>query len=456
MHIRRIICVILIFVCVSCVSGDTQAQTVPFDLRGWGWLGNGNMGFLSLSCANSGLSGCTGGTNYQVTIQADNKVTGYAWMGLADGGSALGWLNFAPGATAPDGSTGGVYYNPITKALSGWGRISALAPYGAQEGWVKFWDNTSGKWGVQVDADGSGNYFLRGLAWANGGDLGLGFINFGLETWGGKTYLQTLGGEVYSAGNINAANASATPNASYLISSDGTITNFSSAEGADWEVENANLNLGYPELANNYRNALGKIDIPGLITVADGMGHDRYGYLVDAASIPSAWSGNFSLSGKVYYLDGDLTVNGDLIFENGLTGIDGSGTIIVNGNLYLDANVFYAAATSLSEIYNLASVAWIIQGDLIINPRVRNVVGNFFVLGEKGEMHTGTGIYPLEISGLVAAREFYFERTHSGAAAGVTPEPAEQVVYDGRILANTPPGLIDFAEGLPVFQQVRP
>ena len=57
----------------------------------------------------------------------------------------------------------------------------------------------------------------------------------------------------------------------------------------------------------------------------------------------------------------------------------------------------------------------------------------------------------LDVSGLMAARGYYFDREY---VKGL--EPAEKIIYDGRVIVNTPPGLGDFSKLLPVYQQVIP
>ncbi len=58
---------------------------------------------------------------------------------------------------------------------------------------------------------------------------------------------------------------------------------------------------------------------------------------------------------------------------------------------------------------------------------------------------------PLRVNGLLVARGYNFDRKYAKDL-----EPAEQIVYDGRVVANTPPGLSDFTKALPIYQQVVP
>jgi len=59
---------------------------------------------------------------------------------------------------------------------------------------------------------------------------------------------------------------------------------------------------------------------------------------------------------------------------------------------------------------------------------------------------------PLSVSGLFVAEAGYnFDRKYTKNLA-----PAEQILYDGRVVANTPPGLADFTQALPVYHRVTP
>jgi len=60
-------------------------------------------------------------------------------------------------------------------------------------------------------------------------------------------------------------------------------------------------------------------------------------------------------------------------------------------------------------------------------------------------------LMPLKVSGLFVAQSFNFDRKYTKDLA-----PAEQIVYDGRVVANTPPGLSDFIKAIPEFQKVIP
>ena len=104
-------------------------------------------------------------------------------------------------------------------------------------------------------------------------------------------------------------------------------------------------------------------------------------------------------------------------------------------------------------------MAWIVYGDVIIDPSISKLVGDFLVLGNGsvcsaagcGRFLTGNDYgaeTQLVLNGLVLARDFIFQRYYK-----VSGEPAEQIIYDGRVLINTPPGLENVAQGLPVWRE---
>ena len=64
-----------------------------------------------------------------------------------------------------------------------------------------------------------------------------------------------------------------------------------------------------------------------------------------------------------------------------------------------------------------------------------------------GIFFSGSSESPLTVVGLVIARAFGWERSYSNIKQG-----SERIIYDGRLIANPPPGLKGFAEGLPVIR----
>lgn len=156
-----------------------------------------------------------------------------------------------------------------------------------------------------------------------------------------------------------------------------------------------------------------------------------------------------------HHSGGDLTLTntGAISFGNGRRALPGARVILVEGgDLIIRDELRYASAVG-ADLRNLASLAFVvIGGDIHIDPRVQNLVGSFVTTGA---FSTGTNIGgtddPLDISGLLVARQFRFERQFRSQDRG-----AEVVTYDGRAVLNPPPGLADFVKTLPSFRTVVP
>jgi len=218
---------------------------------------------------------------------------------------------------------------------------------------------------------------------------------------------------------------------------------------------------------------LGKIDIYGLTTstkVINNVKYNKYGNIISDAS---ELSGEVDLNNKVYYSNGDLTLAG-LTIKNGLK--YGNGTVIVNGNLTLNGDILYSTTSNPLSISQLASVAWIIKGDLIINGSVKNLSGAFMVLGNGiatckfqdgsdcysgvdfpkylangyGTIFSGSSSDQLTVYGLIAAKAYDLRRKYIDPLAG-----SEQIIFDGRLTANPPPGFKSFSESLPVIRDFQ-
>ncbi len=112
-----------------------SAGTTP--LSGYAW--SDNVGWISVA-----------GSNYGLTINADNTVTGYAW------GDNVGWINF--NAT----SCGAVpTLDPVTKALSGWAK--ALNGVGS-DGCISL---SGANYGVKIDGTHSYAWASDTLGWVD-------------------------------------------------------------------------------------------------------------------------------------------------------------------------------------------------------------------------------------------------------------------------------------------------
>ncbi|MFA4871793.1 MAG: hypothetical protein WC610_01915 [Patescibacteria group bacterium] len=328
---------------------------------------------------------------------------------------------------------------------------------------------------------------LLGWSW-NGvssadGDFGAGWIH--LNTIGGSSgivfpWLETQYGSIYTPEKVRQRGGSSGNNATYCIFASDILN----VRSAYCEQAVKGVNIIFPTgTAEVYRNGLGKVDVDGLITPAVTNGIiNKYGQGI--VIIPEIWSGSKILDNKVYVREGNLTINeslGLLTFNNASPdnpNIRGNGTIVVRGNLIINSDIKYDTNFP-ANLNQLASVAWIVQGDVIINSVVKDIAGAFIVLGaagsncryDNGNACDGSIIFPkytqngygilfsvdpgasgdtsnyLTVSGLIVARAFDFRRTFSDSARG-----SEKIIYDGRLIANPPPGLGGFSEGLPVIR----
>lgn len=310
------------------------------------------------------------------------------------------------------------------------------------------------KYGVSVDRL---NGRIVGWAW-NGNDdpgrtIGVGWINFS-PTPGGlalaSPWLETKYGEIYGKPLVESPSAFVEligkTNATYCILSNGSIVNFISGEGC---VRESFEPFDFPK-APTYANIFGKIDLPGILA-------GKYGTVQPITSDTGADIPDH-LAGKVYVRNGDLTISGKT-FLNAVGSMDGSGLIVVKGNLNITGNITYDPGLVSGLIKNLASVGWLVidngsgTGKINISPSVENIVGAFYA---EGEVKTGTTgnkrtDKSLTVHGLMLAKKFTFERLWQSAERG-----SEQVIYDGRVLANTPPGMSDLIRALPVWREAAP
>ena len=303
---------------------------------------------------------------------------------------------------------------------------------------------------------------LSGWAW-NAGEpngVGLGWLQFASSFTAGAVhppYLQTVGGDVYGGGGVGALNQGVLPdgqfNATYRIESDGSIVHFSSTcvepgkcnTSESWMDDDSSLTL--PKKENEYRGEFGALDLRGLFA-------GQYGEVKKIASNGAGLAN--PLTGQVYYLNGDLHL-GYQSFKNGTNKLAGAGTIVVKGDVYIEGNILYENMP-VTTAHNLASLGWIVLkkdngvgGNIYIAANVENVVGNFYAenkiyTGTTGQADTEKG---LRIDGLMVARQFEFQRIFSDLEKG---GPAELVVYDGRVVANPPPGFTDITKALPNFK----
>lgn len=450
---------------------------------GMGWFGgfeNAAVGFAKFDCNdwdNPPLS-CNGDEDpsVRVNVDTDGTFSGYAWVGITDAEGDLarspGFIDFNPDAFPAEPHVA-ARFDPATSIVYGWALIESIHKEGQDLGyndwgWIKLGEldlSESKRYGLTISKE---NRTLDGYAWSSGGtapgyplgtkDVGLGIIHFNAQPVVVESYLQTKYGDVYSGGNITGK-AAPQANATYLILANGDIVNFSSENINNYtnfdnlEMDNTGIVVDVPDMENRYSNALGRLDLEKITYVSED-GVNDYGDEVE--TIGDTLHGSLSLGGKVWMSEGDLTIDSDVEFLNGanVTGetvySDASGLIVVPGNLYINSNARYENASDIEHILNLASVAWVVEGDIIVNSGVQNIVGAFIDLGEK--IYIEDSDAQLTVRGLLMAKQFYFGRTYEGDSGNI----GELIMYDGRLLANTPPGLRDFSQALPKIERITP
>jgi len=435
----------------------TGRASVSDIFKGWGW-NSVNTGWISLNATNT-----SGSVDYGVTIDAGKNVFGWAWS------SGLGWICFGstcsgnpPGAPATGWALFDDTVNP--PQLRGWARIQSLP---GDQGWISLncsnlascggsnyyvWASLSdGKfhgWGWNRTTVG-GSYF-GGVGWVRFDPIfGGGPLEEGAE--GGAPWLQVLYGDLYTKGNISTPSPFTgifqQANVTYCLDKGATSTISNFQQGSCPFPLSTNLNI--PTGETGYATSLGRIDLTG-------MAAGRYGPRLVVSNLSTGVPS--LLNGTIYETTGfgNYTLNGRT-FNNATGSASGAGLIIVRGNLNITGNLLYQVS-AITRLKQLASVGILVlddgtgtRGNVTIDPSVGTISANIYAEGT-----VSTGSYPdqqtdpdvpLTINGVIVAKQIRFQRLFPGTVT----EPSERVVYDGRIVANTPPGMNDFVRSLPTI-----
>ncbi|MFA6304463.1 MAG: hypothetical protein WCV73_01345 [Patescibacteria group bacterium] len=424
-----------------------------------GWLWSSNYGWTSLNCDNSyygdPINYCP--PNYGWQMNPDYTMSGWAWD------SNLGWVCLGatcqPYGLTPDGSIAQAVYSRASGQVTGWGKYLTYN----QSGWLQL----RGNWcnaGLPDTPDSCvhvnlSQRSLKGYGWAGGVENGV-LIGPGWAQFEGSLnvpWLETKYGSIYSQSHVGTSNTSAAPagrfNSSYCILAGGNIVNLNSENPSC--LLSAYRNLGFPNISNKYKTVGGIIDFGRILNG----GQTSYQSQDVDVNLPR------NLAGQVYYFGGaglnSFTIDNPMTFFNARNlNSSGAGTVVIDGDLYINSNLYYESSAVSGQIENLAALAWIVKGDVIVAPNVINLVGNFIVLGKNGiacpnvscgNFKTGNDSAnhaQLVVNGMAMAKQFVFERFFKGGG-----EPAEKIIYDGRILVNTPPGLKDLSKGLPLWRE---
>ncbi|MDP9212008.1 MAG: hypothetical protein M3N59_01890 [bacterium] len=168
----------------------------------------------------------------------------------------------------------------------------------------------------------------------------------------------------------------------------------------------------------------------------------------------------------------DMGAGGDTWVRNGNFTIGGKqftgvGTLVVKGDLRIDDDLTYGANSGGRP----NSLGVIVLGNLIIDKDVQNLVGTYYVSDvelsggniqfdddgcpaynpaatSRGVVSTGVSAQQLNVQGVMVARKFEFQRyyVNPGADPDAPNDAAENVYYDGRVVASTPPGFGTFRD----------
>ncbi|HNV97250.1 MAG TPA: hypothetical protein PKL13_02950 [bacterium] len=337
---------------------------------------------------------------------------------------------------------------------------------------------------------------IKGFAWSgpdpNGGigEDGLGWIKFSPTLSAGlyRSYISAQYGNIYSGANIGTETTIVPPigqyNATYLIQANGNITNWISEQmvirnqqdtivGFDYSSKwlDQGVNYEFPTQSNSFGNILGSLDYEGIVG-------GEYGEV--EKSMPQG--GYLCLGGRIYKPDKKFFIDGQLFLtpEMGMEDVyifmekggcdNASGIFVIDGDLMIEGNMRYDNH-GIDTTEQLASVVWVIRGDLYINPSVTRLAGTFIVLGgidedggdiecgdvnnpesRCGIIYTGDSNQQLIVHGQFLAKNFQFQRKYKSDFR----EPAELIIYDGRNIINPPPGLGDAIKSLPRWDQIAP
>lgn len=449
----------------SCKPEDTEFSYVA----SWAWAST--IGWMAFSCKSELAAEAAGretwnGVNYGVTVarkpsleDGSKEIRGWAWN------SGAGWIcfgNTCAGETPLyDPKFANVSWAKMDSEglISGWAQIAILG----NEGWISLrgLSQTGDVYGTRFGLDGE----WQDYAW-NGNDngTGVGWIQFSPPY--GTPWLKTKYGDVYSGGGIGSSEWPEPPaglyNATYCILANGNIVNFTtetSSKRPECRTESQGAFL-YPEPANDFVTTLGRVDWRGLYA-----GH--YGRLyrgaIDRQQLGLLLNNGGPWNGQVIRVSGNAVIEQAVTLAPGGSGKRGNVTVIVEGDLTIRANIVYNRSL-IQKLHELPSLGFLVKGDILIDEGVSELVGAYVALGKNkncdrqqgklpsrcGNFVTGGSGTHLTVSGLVMGRHLSFQRTASGTAG------SEQVIADGRLLTNPPPGFTDLLKGLPSWQQVAP
>ncbi|MDZ4247986.1 MAG: hypothetical protein U1D32_01800, partial [Patescibacteria group bacterium] len=223
-------------------------------------------------------------------------------------------------------------------------------------------------------------------------------------------------------------------NATFLVQANGVLSHFSGGAG----------NLGGYQAAPATCAPSGDLDwrkemYKNIQKLVAGDTHNM------GSTVPAVM--NLESGGNVWYRDGDLT----LPARPDPARFRGVGTIVVKGNLTIEGEMAYDTNNTA-----INSLGIIVLGNINVKDSVTKMVGTYYVSdidrdlagqsngcpvvdAANGVFTTGSSKTRLDVRGALVARQFNFQRYFVDPSDSVA-DPAENVYYDGRVVANTPPG----------------
>ncbi|MFC1686571.1 hypothetical protein ACFLZS_01420 [Patescibacteria group bacterium] len=247
-------------------------------------------------------------------------------------------------------------------------------------------------------------------------------------------WLQTLFGDIYAQGGFSAdvMPPGGSGNATYLVQADGTISHYSSQSGSHYEIQ------------NYVQGILSPVNVKRLMRdQVDQVLADKERFKVRELTAGLHKVSDLDKGQKeTIYIDGNLILETDQDFKSPLT-------VVVTGDLRIKDSTSYDN-TPVDNIKKLPSLGLIVLGDTVIEKEVTHGVGAIY---SEGSISTGESNDQLVWEGLWVASGFNLDRTHFHT--GDVSEPAEKVIYDGRVVANPPTGFAELTD-FPVWTEVAP
>jgi len=474
-------------------SGATSTASVSAgnEMQGWARLCNvsGDDGWISLNCDTA--PGCSGDLYGPVVNFGTGQFSGFAWHGAAGPGIGWGWIDFSGvfltsgfegttptchdildndadggtdcgNVTPPDDfCTQQVALNcPATEAQCGLlGRSNCctngtddddddlidcadVVDCGADASCIpEICDNEI------EDADADADQDCDDAECASFPACTPSWIR---SNYGSIYAKQGVGGNAPPPGQVNAT---------YCITSAGTISNFESSIGCE---ESSSVPINLPSGGNGYISNIGRMDISGALA-------GRYGTVENIASDAAI---DNPLAGKVYVYDRDT--NGNTCPSNGPAGANtafilnaktinnasglngkGNGLLVIKGcDLLMEGDLTYGSG-NVSYLKNLSSLGVVVLskyvggvptygGNVYVDSSVTQLVGLYFAERSLHTGSTGGTDVRLTVYGALVSRDVQLERLY-----GSLTEPSEEIIFDGRGVVTPPPGLQDISKSLP-------